>query len=115
MALNCLFDGLKGIARAGDFAGEYGVQHGKIVEVIASGEDLPGLKVQKSTEFAKRSAFAVAGVGEAEVDGVALVADIGVDSLMLVDPDADAVHFFIAGGDNAEVAIVAVDEFGLAT
>jgi len=54
-------------------------------------------------------------VGEAEIDGVALVADVWIDALVFVDPKADAVHFFVAGGDDTEVAVVTGDEFGLAT
>lgn len=45
MALDVLFDGVEGIAGAGYFAGEGGVQHGEVVEVVASSEDVLGAEV----------------------------------------------------------------------
>ena len=113
MTLHRHFDRCQGIARTGDLGGEGGVQHGQIIEVVASGKDVLRAQVEQTAELAQGGAFAEAGVGKTQVDGVALKADVRLGLLLSLNPSADAVHFLTAGGDDAEVAVVPRDELRL--
>jgi hypothetical protein len=89
------------------------VEHGDVVVVVSGGEDALAWDAEQAGEFPQGAAFAEVSVGEAEIDTVAMVADIAVHGGLPVDDLADGVELGIAAGYDAAFAKVAHEEFGL--
>ena len=88
------------------------IEHGEVVVVIAGGEDFFGGEAEGSGEFGEGGSFAVGLVAEAEVDGIALVAEGGNFGEELVEMGADPIHLLIVGRDDACGFLVGGDVAG---
>ncbi len=106
-------DRLDGVGRAGREGGVAAVEHGKVVVMVARGESGFARDLGEAGEFFEGGAFVVIGVAEAQVNGVALVMELRLARLGLVDELGQPVHFFFARRDEAGGRVGFVDDAGL--
>ena len=91
----------QGVRGTGQVRGDGGVEHGHVIVVVAAGEDAGGRQAEAGGEMGEGGAFAVGAVGEAQVDAIAFVAQIGDFRQQGIDVGADVVHFPDVGGNDA--------------
>src|ERR1700682_3055889 len=73
--------------------------------MIAGRENVFARDVEQTSKLSERGAFVIIGVTESEEDGVALIIELRLFPARVFDELGDALHFFLARGDESRWAL----------